>query len=67
MRFHSLGRHDEPHDGSAAFAPNYLQSSSHKLRAFAHSNEPDTLVPGVWRKSAAMIFHFQAYGVVLKL
>jgi hypothetical protein len=67
MRFHFLSRHDEPHDGSAALAPNYLQSASHKLGAFAHSNEPDTLVSGVRRKSAAMIFHLQTYGILLKL
>jgi hypothetical protein len=66
MRFHFLRRHDEPHDRSAAFAPQYLQGASHKLGALAHSNQPNTLVPDVWRKSLAVVFDFQAYGVALK-
>jgi hypothetical protein len=66
MRFHFLRRHNEPHDRSAAFAPQYLQGASHQLRALSHSNQPDALVSRVWRESFAVIFNFQAYRMVLK-
>jgi hypothetical protein len=64
MRFHFLRRHHELHDRSAALASQYVQRTPHEFRALSHSDQPDTLVPCVRRKSHAVIFYFQTYGIL---
>jgi hypothetical protein len=66
MRFHFLCGYNEPHDRSAALAPHYFQTASYKLRTFVHSDKANTLMPGIRRKSLAVVFHFQANQIVLK-